>query len=159
LFHPLFYCQNESASEERLLELRAKVIELECVLGETREKLGHVQQQNSGLESHLADTMEKLNQKQTLVSVLEKEKSQLTSALDEARLVSGCKSVNKCEQVSIERRCLVHSCHVYTVSCNSLTWIHHLFLPLKFWFIFSDLVFSFGLNNKLKILGSVEKIE
>jgi len=101
LFHPPFYCQNESVSEERLLELRAKVIELECVLGETREKLGHVQQQNSDLESHLADTKEKLNQKQTLVSGLEEEKTQLTSALDEVSLVSGCKSVNKYEQVYI----------------------------------------------------------
>jgi len=94
LFQPLNYCQNG-----RLLELRANLhqFELECVLGGTREKLGYVQQQNSDLESHLADTMEKLNQKQTLVSVLEKEKTQLTSALDEVRLVSGCKSVNKCE--------------------------------------------------------------
>lgn len=80
--------KNESVSEERLLELRAKVIELECVLGETREKLGHVQQQNSDLESHLADTKEKLNQKQTLVSGLEEEKTQLTSALDEVSLLA-----------------------------------------------------------------------
>jgi len=101
LFHPPFYCQNESVSEERLLELRAKVIELECVLGETREKLGHVQQQNSDLESRLADTMEKLNQKQTLISGLEEEKTQLISALDEVSLVSGCKSVNEYEQVCI----------------------------------------------------------
>jgi len=102
------------------------VIELECVLGETREKLGHVQQQNSDLESRLADTVEKLNQKQTLVSGLEEEKTQLTSALDEVTLVSGCKSVNKCEQVCIERGCLVHSFHVCTVSRNGLTWIQHL---------------------------------
>lgn len=157
MFHPPFCCQNESASEERLLELRAKVIELECVLGETREKLGHVQQQNSDLESRLADTMEKLNQKQTLVSGLEEEKTQLTSALDEVSLVSGCKSVNKYEQVCIERWCLVHSFHICSVPHNSLTWIQHLFLPLKFWFISSDLVFSFRLNNKLKILGGVEQ--
>jgi hypothetical protein len=101
--------------------------------------------------------MEKIKKKQTLVSGLEEEKTQLTSALDEVRLVSGCKSVNKYGQVCIERGCLVHSFHVCTVSCNSLTWIQHLFLPLKFWFIFSDLVFSFGLKNKLKILGSVEQ--
>lgn len=133
------------------------MIELECVLGETREKLGHVQHQNSDLESHLADTMEKLNQKQSLVSSLEEEKTQLTSALDEVSLVSGFKSVNKYKQVCIERGCLVHSFHVCTVSCNSLTWIQHLFLPMKFWFISSDQVFSFGLNNKLKILGSFEQ--
>lgn len=133
------------------------MIELECVLGETREKLGHVQQQNSDLESRLADTVEKLNQKQTLVSGLEEEKTQLTNALDEVTLVSGCKSVNKYEQVCIEGGCLVYSFHVCTVSRNNLTWIQHLFLPLKFWFIFSDLVFSFGLNNKLKILGGVEQ--
>lgn len=131
------------------------MIELECVLGETREKLGHVQQQNSDLESRLADTVEKLNQKQTLVSGLEEEKIQLTSALDEVSLVSVCKSVNKYEQVCIERGYLVHSFHICTVSHNSLNWIQHLFLPLKFWFIFSDLVFSCGLNKKLKILGSV----
>lgn len=77
------------------------MIELECVLGETREKLGHVQQQNSDLESRLADTMEKLNQKQTLISGLEEEKTQLISALDEVSLVSGCKSVNEYEQVCI----------------------------------------------------------
>lgn len=98
------------------MELRAKVIELECVLGETREKLGLVQQQNSDLESHLADTVEKLNQEQTLASGLEEEKIRLTSALDEVSLVSGCKNVNRNEQVCIERGCLVRSLHICTVS-------------------------------------------
>jgi chromosome segregation ATPase len=100
-----FFGQNESASEERLLELRAKVIELDCVLVETKEKLGHVQQQNSDLESHLADTKEKLKQQQTLVSGLEEERTRLKSELDEVSLVSGCKSVNKYEQVCTEREC------------------------------------------------------
>ena len=133
------------------------MIELECVLGETREKLGLVQQQNSDLESHLADTVEKLNQEQTLASGLEEEKTRLTSALDEVSLVSGCKNANKNEQVCSERGCLVHSFHICTVSHYSLTWIQYHFLPLKFWFIFADLVLSCDLNNKLKILGSVEQ--
>jgi hypothetical protein len=107
-------------SEERVMELRAKVIELECVLGETRGKLGLVQQQNSELESCLGDTMEKLNQKQTIASALEEEKTQLTSAVDEISLVGECKSINKNGQVCIERGhsviSLVHQFHLFTVS-------------------------------------------
>jgi flagellar hook-basal body complex protein FliE len=76
------------------MELRAKVIELECVLGETREKLSMVQQQKSQFESQLSGALEKLNQTQTLASALEEEKTQLTSALVEVRLVSECKGVN-----------------------------------------------------------------
>jgi predicted nuclease with TOPRIM domain len=76
------------------MELRAKVIQLDCVLGETREKLSILQQEKSDLESHLSDAQEKLNQTQTLTSALEEEKVQLSSALDEARLVSDCKGIN-----------------------------------------------------------------
>jgi chromosome segregation ATPase len=73
------------------MELRAKVIELECVLGETRGKLSILQQEKSHLESQMSDAQEMLNRKQTLTSALEEEKLQLTSALDEVHLVSGCK--------------------------------------------------------------------
>jgi predicted nuclease with TOPRIM domain len=76
------------------LEIQAKVIELEYVLNETKEKLNFVQQQKAQLESHLADTQEKLNQKQNLVSALEEQKTQLSSALDEVSSVSSCESVN-----------------------------------------------------------------
>jgi chromosome segregation ATPase len=75
------------------MELRAKVIELECVLGETRGKLSILQQEKSHLESQMSDAQEMLNRKQALTSALEEEKLQLTSALDEVHLVSGCKAL------------------------------------------------------------------
>jgi predicted nucleic acid-binding Zn-ribbon protein len=76
------------------MEIQVKVMELEYVLNETKEKLSFVQHQKSQLESDLADTHEKLNQKQNLVSVLEDQKTQLSSALDEVTLVSACESDN-----------------------------------------------------------------
>lgn len=91
------------------MELRAKVIELECVLGEIREKLRLTQQQNSELESRLSDTVEELSQKQTLVNALEEEETQLTSALDEVSLVSVCESVSRIEHFCSEGGCLAVS--------------------------------------------------
>jgi predicted nuclease with TOPRIM domain len=85
------------------MEIQAKVMELDYVLNETKEKLSCVQHEKSQLESHLEDTHEKLNQKQNLVSALEEQKTQLSSALDEVSLVSGCESVNRRSDQLIER--------------------------------------------------------
>jgi SMC interacting uncharacterized protein involved in chromosome segregation len=52
--------KNESTSKEHLMEIQAKVMELEHVMNETKENLNFVQQQRSQLESQLADTGEKL---------------------------------------------------------------------------------------------------
>jgi predicted nucleic acid-binding Zn-ribbon protein len=85
------------------MEIQAKVMELEYVLNETKEKLSFVQHQKSQLESHLADTQEKLNQKENLLSALEEQKTQLSNALDEVSLVSGCESINSRSDQLIER--------------------------------------------------------
>jgi cell shape-determining protein MreC len=100
---PAFFSQNESTSKERLMEIQAKVMELEYVLTETKEKLSFVQHQKSQLESHLTDSCEMLKQKQNLISVLEEQKTQLSSALDEVSLVSECESVNSRSAQVIER--------------------------------------------------------
>lgn len=92
--------KNESTSKEHLMEMQAKVMELEYVLKETKEKLIFVEHQKSQLESHLTDTREKLNQKQNLVSALEEQKNQLSSALDEVSLVAQ-KRKNLVDEMSI----------------------------------------------------------
>lgn len=97
------------------------MIELECVLGETRGKLNSLQQENSHLESNLSDTQEKLDETRTLTSALEDEKVRLTNALDEVRLVSGCKGINS-------RNEKFNKCMMFKIynDINILSLIHHM---------------------------------
>ncbi|XP_069692882.1 GRIP1-associated protein 1-like [Periplaneta americana] len=69
--------KNESTSEERFIELQAKVIELECVLGET-------QQEKSELERELSEARDILVDKQAW----QEEKAQMIASLDEFRLLA-----------------------------------------------------------------------
>ncbi|KAJ9579095.1 hypothetical protein L9F63_024801 [Diploptera punctata] len=80
--------KNDSKTEERKLEMQAKSIELECLLGETRQELESIRQQKLQLEQQLESLQANLTEQQTLASNWEQQKTRLQENLDEMSMLA-----------------------------------------------------------------------